>query len=253
MNNPFDFRDKKVVVTGGASGIGAAISRRFAEAGADLCVHYRSSSAEAEEFINAGDAFEGKIVAVQADLSRPEGVISLMEETAEILGGISVLINNAGIYPMADLAGMELEEWKRMIDINLTTPFLCIREALCYMKPGSSVVNIGSVEAENPNFAHSHYTASKGGLVMFTRAAAKELGPKGIRVNSVSPGLIYKEGLAQAWPEGIAGYLDEAPLGRLGTGTDVADACLFLSSPAASWISGINLRVDGGLLASRGY
>ncbi len=253
MENPFDFTGKTILVTGGGSGIGAAISRRFAGAGAAVCVHYRSSAAEAEKLAAAYASGPGKVTAVRADLREPDEVEGLFRRIDKEFGGLDVLVNNAGIYPVQPLADLSLPEWKAMIDINLTSPFLCLREAVKRMEAGGAVVNIGSVEAENPAFGHAHYTASKGGLIMFTRAAAKELGPRGIRVNAVSPGLVYKNGLDQAWPDGISAYLREVPLGRLGTGEDIADACLFLAGTASRWITGVNLRVDGGMISSRGY
>jgi len=114
-------------------------------------------------------------------------------------------------------------------------------------------VNIASIEAENPAPGHAHYDAAKAGVLMYTRTAAQELGGQGIRVNAVSPGLIWRKGLEQAWPEGVDAYLRAVPLGRLGLTDDVADACLFLASPAARWITGANLLVDGGVMTHRIY
>src|SRR6185437_15043296 len=108
---------------------------------------------------------------------------------------------------------------------------------------GGSVVNIASISGLEPAFAHAHYCASKAGLLMLTRAAALELGPRGIRVNAVAPGLIWREGLDEAWPEGVKRWLDHVPLGRVGRDDDVADACLFLASAAARWISGAMIAV----------
>ncbi|MDQ4078313.1 MAG: SDR family oxidoreductase, partial [Chloroflexota bacterium] len=113
---------------------------------------------------------------------------------------------------------------------------------------GGAIVNIASIEAERPAPLHAHYNAAKGGVLMYTRSAALELGPHGIRVNAVSPGLIWREGIEEQWPEGVARWREAAPLTRLGRPEDVADACLFLASPAARWISGTNLVVDGGVL-----
>ena len=253
MKNPFDFTGKKILITGGGNGIGAAVARRFAEAGADICLHYRSSREDAKHLVEECSLKAGKVVTLQADLEKPDAVKALFKQLREIFGSLHVLINNAGIYPVRPLAEMPLQEWQQMINTNLTSPFVCLQEAASLMERGASVVNIASIEAENPGFGHAHYTASKGGIVMFTRAAAKELGPRGIRVNAVSPGLIYKDGLDQAWPEGIKAYLRQVPLGRLGTGADIADACLFFSSAASRWITGVNLRVDGGMITSRGY
>jgi NAD(P)-dependent dehydrogenase (short-subunit alcohol dehydrogenase family) len=117
------------------------------------------------------------------------------------------------------------------------------------MTAGNSIVNISSIEGIQPANNHSHYAASKAAVIMHTRAAALELGQAGIRVNCVSPGLIDVAGLDQAWPDGVARWRAAAPLGRLGTPSDVADAVLFLASPAARWISGANIVVDGGVLA----
>ena len=114
-------------------------------------------------------------------------------------------------------------------------------------------VNIASIEAQNPAALHSHYNASKAGIVMHTKASARELGEHGIRVNVVSPGLIWEEDLDQTWPDGVSRYLAAAPLKRIGQPDDVADACLFLASPAARWITGANLVVDGGVLTSTVY
>jgi NAD(P)-dependent dehydrogenase (short-subunit alcohol dehydrogenase family) len=119
-------------------------------------------------------------------------------------------------------------------------------------RPGA-IVNIASIESENPAPQHSHYSAAKAAVVMYTRTAALELGGKGIRVNCVSPGLIWREGLDRDWPEGVNAYLQAVPLGRLGQPDDVADACLFLASSAARWITGANLIVDGGVLTHRVY
>ncbi len=260
IENPFDFSGKVVLVTGAAVGIGAAVARRFGRAGGKVCITYRHSAEEAEKLVEECQNLPGSMVARQVDMQSPASIQKLFKDVKNTFSGLHVLVNNAGIYPVEKLTDMDVKQWKETIDTNLTGPFICTREAAGIMKEtegaeniGCSIINIGSIESENPGFGHSHYTASKAGLVMFTRAAAQELGPLGIRVNAVSPGLIYSNGLFQAWPEGIHDYLREVPLGRLGTGDDVADACLFLSSPAARWISGINLRVDGGMIAGRGY
>jgi NAD(P)-dependent dehydrogenase (short-subunit alcohol dehydrogenase family) len=113
---------------------------------------------------------------------------------------------------------------------------------------GGAIVNITSIESENPAPNHSHYNAAKGGVLMFTRASAYELAPHGIRVNAVAPGLIWREGLERDWPDGVQRWQKTAPLKRLGLPDDVADACLFLASPAARWITGASLLVDGGVM-----
>jgi 3-oxoacyl-[acyl-carrier protein] reductase len=135
------------------------------------------------------------------------------------------------------------------VDTNLTSVFACTQAAAEVMGPGGSVTHIASVEARNPAPEHAHYSVSKAAIVTHARAAALEYGPHGIRVNTVSPGLIDREGLAEAWPEGVERWLRKAPLGRLGRPEDVADACVFLASPLASWITGHDLAVDGGVSA----
>ncbi len=123
----------------------------------------------------------------------------------------------------------------------------------CATGAHGAIVNIGSISASNPATDHSHYNSAKAAVLMFTRSCAQELGPFGIRVNSVSPGLIHKDGIEEAWPEGVERWQSRAPLRRLGEPEDIADACLFLASPAARWITGHNLVVDGGVLATRIY
>ncbi len=118
---------------------------------------------------------------------------------------------------------------------------------------GGSIINISSVEAVNAARSHAHYTASKAGVLMFTKTAALELGEHGIRVNAVAPGLINAPGLAEAWPEGLAGWLARAPLTRVGEPEDISDACLYLASDAARWVTGVHLEVDGGILTAPAF
>jgi len=246
-----DFSGKVVIVTGSGSGLGSGIARRFAEAGADVAVHYRASAAGAQATVDAINCLHRRAVAIQGDLMREEDATRLLKETVAALGRADVLINNAGAYPLAGLMEMTPAQWDEVIAANLRSAFLCTqafaRQAIA-QGSGGAIVNITSIEAENPAPMHSHYNAAKGGLLMFTRAAASELAPHGIRVNAVAPGLIWREGIEQAWPDGVQRWLRAAPLGRLGLPEDVADACLFLASPAARWITGASLTVDGGVM-----
>jgi NAD(P)-dependent dehydrogenase (short-subunit alcohol dehydrogenase family) len=251
-----DFRDKCVLVTGAGSGIGSGIALRFAEAGASVAVHYRSSKAGADAVVAEITESGGKAFATAGDLTTEEGANQVVGATVKALGGIDVLINNAGSYPVSPITEMREAEWQSVIAANLTSVHLCTQSVVRHMigrKNGGGIVNISSIEAENPARGHSHYNAAKAGVLMYTRTAAQELGEHGIRVNAVSPGLIWREGLEQAWPEGVNAYLKAVPLGRLGRFDDVADACLFLASPAARWISGANLVVDGGVMTHRIY
>jgi NAD(P)-dependent dehydrogenase (short-subunit alcohol dehydrogenase family) len=174
----------------------------------------------------------------------------VVEVTLDAFGQLDVLVNNAGIQPLGDLESMSVDEWQDMIDTNLTGTHLVTQAAASSMisaGQGGSIIHISSIEGLQPAFRHGHYSTSKAAVIMHARAAALEFGPEGIRVNSVSPGLIGHPGLETEWPEGIERWLAAAPLGRLGEPEDVGDACVFLASPGARWITGHNLVVDGGV------
>jgi NAD(P)-dependent dehydrogenase (short-subunit alcohol dehydrogenase family) len=246
-----DLSGKVALITGSGSGIGRGIAARFAEAGAAVMLHYHTSADGAEGLVGQIRARGGRAVSSAADVTSPAGVTRLVQVTVETFGRLDILVNNAGIYPLAGVIEMSVEAWDEVLDADLKSVFLCTQAAARQMTAqgsGGAIVNITSIEAENPAPRHSHYNAAKGGVLMYTRAAAFELGPYQIRVNAVAPGLIWKEGLDQSWPDGVARYLATAPLGRLGQPEDIADACLFLASPAARWITGASLTVDGGVL-----
>ncbi len=159
----------------------------------------------------------------------------------------SALINNAGMYPVAPLADLDAESWRTVLDANLTATHLFTRAALPLMKPGAAIINIASTEAHRPVHNHAHYAAAKAAVLHYTRASALELARRGIRVNSVSPGLIQREGLEKAWPSGYERFVAAAPLGRTGLPEEIGAACLFLASEASGWITGVDLLVDGGV------
>jgi NAD(P)-dependent dehydrogenase (short-subunit alcohol dehydrogenase family) len=219
-------------------------------------LHYHTSADGAEALAGQIRARGGRVSTFAADVTSTESVTNLVQVTVETFGSLDILINNAGIYPLAGVIEMSVEAWDEVLDADLKSVFLCTQAAARQMIAQGSegaIVNITSIEAENPAPSHSHYNAAKGGVLMYTRAAAYELGPYHIRVNAVAPGLIWKQGLDQSWPDGVARYLATAPLGRLGQPEDVADACLFLASPAARWITGASLTVDGGVLTHQIY
>jgi len=251
-----DFAGKAVLVTGGSRGIGAGIALRFAQAGADLAINYLSSETGALAIAGRIQGMGRQALILQGDVRSRMDVERIVEQSVSRLGRLDVLINNAGVDPLAQLPEMTDLQWAEVVDTNLRGVFVCTQiaaSAMIRQGVGGAIVNIASIEAMNPAAGHSHYDAAKAGVVMHTRNAARELGKHGIRVNCVSPGLIDTGSLDTEWPDGVSRYLAAAPLSRTGTPEDVADACLFLASPAARWITGANLVVDGGVLTSTVY
>lgn len=250
-----NFSGKVALVTGAGSGIGRVIGLRFAQAGACVALHYRESESGARETANEIKSQGGRAEIVRADLRDAAAAQRIVDHTVNTLGGLDILINNAGSYPVTPLLQVTPDEWRAVLAANLDSVHFCTQAAARIMRQrgGGAVVNIASIEALNPAPGHAHYNAAKSGVLMYTRTAARELGADGIRVNAVSPGLIWKEGLEESWPVGVDAYRKAAPLGRLGQATDVADACMFLASAGAGWITGANLVVDGGVLTNRVY
>ncbi len=249
MDSPaglLDFTGKAVVITGAAGGIGTGIARRFSAAGASLVAHAKSSSLAPLE-----SNLSGPLESVHADLTAVDGPGAVVDAALAAYGRIDALVNNAGIQPLVTLDEMSDGQWTEMIDTNLTAVHRLTQAVASRMQQqgdGGAIVHISSIEGSQPAPGHGHYAVSKAALIMHARAAALEYGNAGIRVNTVSPGLIDRPGLAQDWPEGVARWQAAAPLRRLGTPEDVADACVFLCSDLARWITGVNLVVDGGAL-----
>jgi NAD(P)-dependent dehydrogenase (short-subunit alcohol dehydrogenase family) len=227
------------LVTGAAGGIGAGIAARLAAHGARVLAHYRTHPPELPN-----------VLAAQADLREPAEVDRLVRTAVERLGGLDIVVNNAGVQPVRPLSELTLADWRAMFAGNVDSAFLVTKAAANLMvergAPGS-IIAIGSIEGRVPAVGHAHYASAKAALLMHTKAAALEYGPHGIRVNAVSPGLISRPGIEQAWPEGVRSWVSKAPLGRLGTPEDVGDACVFLASGLARFITGQNLVVDGGM------
>jgi len=242
-----DFTGRTVLVTGASGGLGAGIARVFAEAGATVVLHYRSEPGRAQ-VVRSVLPGPGRHVCLQADGADESSVARCVEETARIAGeaGIAALVNNAGIYPTAPLLDLDLAAWREVVGADLDSTHLFTRAAARFMRPGSAIVNIASVEGLRPVRSHAHYSAAKAAVIRYGEAAALELAPLGIRVNTVSPGLVDRPGLAAAWPSGYQRFIASAPLGRAGAPEEVGRACLFLASKAASWITGANLVIDGG-------
>lgn len=248
-----DLSGKVALVTGASSGLGAGIAKRLAQAGASIAI---ADLQPADEICSEIRGLGQECFSAIVDVINLTQVENLFEQIEEHLGPVDILINNAGIYPSTDLLDMTPEEWDRIMQVNLKSVFLTTQTAAKRMinaEMGGAIVNISSIEDTIPAVGHSHYAASKAGVVMFGKSAALELGKHNIRVNTVSPALFNRPGLAQQWPEGVARFMDNAVLKRVGEVDDIADACLFLSSEASRWITGMNLPVDGGVLISQAY
>lgn len=233
-----------VLLTGAGGSIGQQIARYLRACGAHLALHVRTPSSAAEDLASSS----GGII-LTGDIRDSAACTAAVGRATDHLGHLDVLINNAAIQPVTPLEEMTDVQWREVIDTNLTGTFLMTQAAAAVMDAGGSIIHIASVEASLPAAGHAHYAAAKAGVKMHARAAALEYGPRGIRVNSVSPGLIDTGGLASAWPQGYESWSASVPLGRVGTPDDVARACAFLASPLSSWISGHDLVVDGGMSA----
>lgn len=242
-----DLTGTATLVTGASGTIGAGIAARFAAAGSAVAVHYHQNRPGADAVVARIEAAGGRAVALAADLSDDTACHGLVRAAETWAGRLDTLVNNAGIQPVKPLDDMPTWHWRRVLETNLTSAFSCTQAAAQAMTDGGAVIHIASIEATQPAPGHAHYSSAKAALVMHARAAALEYGPRGIRVNTVSPGLIDRPNLATDWPEGVQRWQDAAPLTRLGTPTDVANACVFLASSLATWITGHDLVVDGGV------
>lgn len=244
-----DLSGTVALVTGAGGTIGAGIATRFAAAGAAVVVHYRTSAETAAAVVDRIVAGGGLAVVAQADSTDPEACTALMNLAVERFGRLDAVVANAGVQPVADLETMTAADWQQVVGTNLTGAFATVQAAAGLMRGrgGGSITLIASTEGTRPARGHAHYAASKAGVIMFARAAALEYGGDRIRVNTVSPGLIRRDGIEEAWPDGVQRWVGAAPLGRLGLSADVGDACVFLASLMARWVTGHDLVVDGGM------
>ena len=232
---------RRALVTGGDSGIGKATVFELAAQGASVAINYVGDPAAAETMVEEIVDSGGTAVAVQMDVSKEPDVERAFGEAEEALGGLDLLVNNAGVEDPHPIEELPLESWEKVIGVNLTGAFLCCREAARRMDGGTIVVNT-SVHEIMPWMRFSHYAASKGGLRMFVQSIAKELAPKGIRVCAVAPG-------ATRTPinEGVEEDTRPIPLGRWAEPEEIARAIAWLASDQASYVVGTTLYVDGGL------
>ncbi|MHB8124211.1 MAG: 3-oxoacyl-[acyl-carrier-protein] reductase [Desulfitobacteriaceae bacterium] len=237
------------IVTGAARGIGRAIALELAAAGATVVVNDVSNLDKAEETIDLITVAGGKGMVIQADISQAADVDRLIRTTIEEYGKIDILVNNAGVSRDNLLIRMKEADWDTVLNINLKSVFLCTKAVSKGMLKQRSgvIVNIASVVGILGNAGQANYAAAKAGIIGFTKSMAKELASRGIRVNAVAPGYISTDMTAILPEEVKKEFIKGIPLGHIGTAEEVAKAVLFLASPAASYITGQTLSVDGGM------
>jgi NAD(P)-dependent dehydrogenase (short-subunit alcohol dehydrogenase family) len=244
---------RRALVTGSATGIGRSTAQRLAADGASVIVNYVGPPDQANSAVKEIEAEGGRALAIQADVSNEQQVQSMFAKARDELGGpIDLLVNNAGIEKPFKLVDMPLEEWDKVIAVNLTGAFLCTREAARGMEAagiGGAIINVSSVHEVIPWREFSHYCASKGGMKLFTQTVARELAPQGIQVVNVAPGAILtpiNQDLIDD-PKKRADVEAEIPIGRTGRPEEIAAAIAWLAGPEGEYVVGSTLFVDGGM------
>lgn len=244
--------NKVAVVTGASKGIGAAIAKHFAAAGAKVVINYASSKEEADkvvkEIINNG----GTAIAVQADVSKEADVNRLFKEIEKAFGTLDILVNNAVSQGYAPIELISVEDFHRSFNVNVLGPILTIQAALkLFGDKGGNIINISSGASKSPLQNASLYSSTKAAIDAFTIALSKELGVKKVRINSILPGATETEGAASAGvtvgSEYEKMFIEKTPLGRRGQPADIAKAAVFLASDDAAWITGEQISVSGGM------
>lgn len=237
------------LITGASRGIGRVIAETMAKAGYDIAICYSGNESAAQETISLCKKYGVQAIYVKADVSNSEDVANMFSEVKSLLGSVDVLVNNAGITKDGLLLRMTEEDFEKVVDINLKGAFLCTKAAIKDMlraKKGS-IINITSIVGVTGNAGQANYSASKAGLIGFTKSVAKEYGSKGITVNAVAPGFI-QTAMTDSLPEEVKeAYLKQIPIGRFGTPEDVASVVEFLASEKAAYVTGQVIEVTGGM------
>jgi 3-oxoacyl-[acyl-carrier protein] reductase len=240
-----DLSGRKALVTGGTRGIGREITLALARAGADVLACYRTEGEHVDRLTRELKELPGDHHVLRADISDTADVRALADECRTRFGHLDVVVNNAGVISHEPLEKLTIDEWRRVLDTNLTGAYLVVQAALPLLSAGSSIVNIGSRVATVGIPLRAHYTAAKAGMIGLTRSLCKELGGRGIRVNLVAPGVIATE--TELSDEVRARYEGMTALRRLGAPADIAAVVCFLASDLAAYVTGETINVDGGI------
>lgn len=258
-------QDQVALVTGGSSGIGAGVAKALAKAGAKAVVNYSSSAEGAQQVVNAIEAEGGAAIAVQADVSQADRVQHLFQQTFDVFGTLDILVNNAGLQKDAAFVDMTLDDWNKVISVNLTGQFLCSQQAVKeFLRRGvvperscaaGKIICMSSVHEVIPWAGHCNYAASKGGVMLLMQSMAQELAPHKIRINSIGPGAIKTPINQSAWetPEAKAKLLELIPYDRIGVVEDIGKAAVWLASDESDYVTGTTLYVDGGMTLYPGF
>ncbi len=263
--HPILLTGQTAVVTGANSGIGEGIARAMAAAGAAVVINYVSHPDAAESIVHDITAAGGHALAVAGDVSREADVQALFRRAIDAYGTVDILVNNAGIQDDAPLTEMTLEQWNKVLAVNLTGQFLCAREAVReYLRRGvrpevsraaGKIICISSVHERIPWAGHVNYAVSKGGIMQLMKTMAQELGPHRIRVNSIAPGAVKTPINRSVWesPDAEAALLKLIPYGRIGEPEDIGRVAAWLASEEADYLTGATLFVDGGMTLYPGF
>ncbi len=247
MTDPLDFTGKVVLVTGSSRGLGAGMIQAFGERGAKCVVNYISDP-NGENKAGA-DEVAGRLsdpLVIDCDVTNPEQVEAMMKEIGKQRGGLDVLVNNSGIIRDRTIKKLTLEEFESVVRVNLAGTFNVTQKAAAVLRPGGRIINLSSVSGQMGLFGQANYSSSKAAIIALTKVSAREFARQQITVNAIAPGFI-DVGMSKGMPDEVTeNFKKQIPLGRLGDAHEIVDACLFLASPMASYITGHVLNVNGG-------
>ena len=265
LNKSDVLKGQSALVTGANSGIGKGVAKALASAGAQLVVNYVVGEEEAQKLVKSIKESGGNAIALQADVSKEDQVQAMFAQAVKEFGTIDILVSNAGLQRDANLVDMTLEQWNKVIEVNLTGQFLCAREAVReFVRRGpvpkrsaalGKIICMSSVHDIIPWAMHCNYAASKGGVLLLMKSLSQELAPKKIRVNAISPGAIKTPINTDAWEtaEAEEQLLKLIPYKRVGIVEDIGKAAVWLSSDDSDYVNGITIYVDGGMTCYPGF